>query len=145
MTITQASITYTADPSKVDWLELVAIFRRTALGDREPVRLRKIFEQSTVCCFGWNGGELIGAGRAISDRISYAAIFDVAVAPEYQGRGVGTEIMRRLMKDAEAPNVILHSVPGKEGFYAKLGFRKMKTAMARFAFPEVQQRSGYIE
>jgi hypothetical protein len=49
------------------------------------------------------------------------------------------------MRAAEAPNIILHSVPGKEAFYAKLGFRKMKTAMARFALPDVQQRGGYIE
>ncbi len=145
MTATTSSICFSPETANVKWEQLVDIFRRAPLGEREAGRLRRIFEQSTVCCFAWDGSELIGAGRAISDRISYAAIFDVVVAPEYQGRGIGKSIMDNLMKAAEAPNVILHSVPGKEGFYQKLGFRKMKTAMAKFALPEIQRRGGYIE
>ena len=145
MTATSSVISYTDRATGVNWPRLAEIFRRGQLGQREPMRLRRIFEQSTVCCFAWDGSELVGAGRAISDRISYAAIFDVAVEPQYQRRGIGTSIIQQLMRAAEAPNVILHSVPGKEGFYARLGFRKMKTAMARFSHPEVQVRGGYIE
>ncbi len=138
-------ITYSDQRTSVDWSRLADIFLRAPLGERDPGRLRRIFEQSTVCCFAWSGTELVGAGRAISDRISYAAIFDVVVAPEFQHRGIGKQIMQRLMRDAEAPNVILHSVPGKEPFYARLGFRKMTTAMARFSNPDAQLRAGYIE
>jgi predicted N-acetyltransferase YhbS len=145
MNATPPAISVSSDLSRVDWRRLAEIFRRAPLADREPGRLRKVFEQSTVCIFAWDGRELVGAGRAISDRISYAAIFDVVVAPEYQRRGVGTEIVEQLIRAAEAPNVILHSVPGKEAFYARLGFRKMKTAMARFSLPDVQVRAGYIE
>lgn len=145
MSATDQAIVLTYDCAKVDWQRMAVIFRRAPLGEREPARLRRVFEQSTVCCFAWVSDELIGAGRAISDRASYAAIFDVVIAPEYQRRGVGTEIMQRLIRAAEAPNVIIHSVPGKEAFYAKMGFRKMKTAMARFANPDMQQRGGYIE
>lgn len=145
MTTTVQSIALTTDCSKVDWNRMAAIFRRAPLGEREPTRLRRIFEQSTVCCFAWAGEELVGAGRAISDRISYAAIFDIVVAPEHQRRGVGSEILRYLTRAAEAPNIILHSVPGKEPFYARQGFRKMTTAMARFTDPEGQRRAGYIE
>jgi GNAT superfamily N-acetyltransferase len=145
VTTATTGIAYSSQTTNVDWDQLVEIFRRAPLGERQASRLRRIFEQSTVCCFAWAGPELIGAGRAISDRISYAAIFDVVVAPEFQNRGVGTAIMQHLMRAAEAPNVILHAVPGKEGFYAKMGFRKMKTAMAHFALPDVQQRGGYIE
>ncbi|CAD5374038.1 hypothetical protein RA210_U480001 [Rubrivivax sp. A210] len=32
--------------------------------------------------------------------------------------------------------IILYSVPGKEGFYKKLGFLRMLTAMAIFRDPE---------
>ena len=143
--VSASAITYSSDRSRIDWSRFAEIFRRAPLGERDPARLRRIFEQSTVCCFAWIGDELVGGGRAISDRISYAAIFDVVIAPEHQSRGVGTAIMQYLMTAAEAPNIILHSVPGKEGFYQRLGFRKMKTAMARFALPDVQLRAGYIE
>jgi aralkylamine N-acetyltransferase len=145
MKATTAATVLSEDLSKIDWIVLADIFRRAPLGERDPVRLRRIFEQSTVHCFAWRGSELVGAGRAISDRISYAAIFDVVVAPEHQGSGIGTEIMQFLARTAGAANIILHAAPGKEAFYAKLGYRKMKTAMARFSNPELQERSGYIE
>jgi aralkylamine N-acetyltransferase len=145
MTTPAPTITYSDDCNQVDWKQLAGIFRRAPLGEREPPRLREVFQASTVCCFAFLGDELVGCGRAISDRTSYAAIFDVVIAPEHQGQGIGTAIMQKLMAAAKAPNVILHSVPGKEGFYSRLGFRRMKTAMARFVNPEVQVRGGYIE
>lgn len=145
MTAAETPYLYSDDYSGIDWERLAEIFRRAPLGVRDPSRLQQIFAQSTVCCFAFAGETLVGAGRAISDRISYAVIFDVVIAPEHQGRGIGTEIMQRLIRSADAPNVILHSVPGKERFYERLGFRKMRTAMARFSNPEVQERAGYIE
>jgi|SRR5579859_4317409 len=88
---------------------------------------------------------LIGAGRAITDGIRYAVIFDVVVLPEYQKRGIGKQIMEYLIRYSKAANVLLHAVPGREEFYSKLGFRRMKTAMARFKDPEIQRERGYIE
>lgn len=40
--------------------------------------------------------------------------------------------------------IILYSVPGKETFYRKLGFRRMTTAMAIFQDPEKAVLQGYI-
>ncbi|WP_310383283.1 hypothetical protein [Roseateles sp.] len=37
------------------------------------------------------------------------------------------------------------SAPGKQPFYAKLGFRAMRTAMAKFAKPEQAQARGMID
>jgi hypothetical protein len=35
-------------------------------------------------------------------------------------------------------------VPGKEGFYRKFGFLRMKTAMAIFENPQQQLERGYL-
>ena len=72
-------------------------------------------------------------------------IFDVVLLPEYQGRGIGKQIMKFLTELSKAPAFLLYTMPGKEGFYAKLGYRKMKTAMAKFPDPGMQQKAGYIE
>jgi predicted N-acetyltransferase YhbS len=72
-------------------------------------------------------------------------MFDVVLLPEYQGRGIGRRIMHFLAGKSKAPSILLYAVPGREGFYAKLGYRKMKTAMAKFPDPEMRQKSGYIE
>ena len=42
-------------------------------------------------------------------------------------------------------NVILYASPGKEGLYSRLGFRKMKTGMARFVNLERMESMGFIE
>lgn len=138
-------VTLSDDATSVDWERLAMVFECAPLGRRDPVVLRRVFENSGVCCFAWADGKIIGAGRAITDRVRYAVIFDMVVLPEYQGRGIGTRIMDFLIDRTEAPNVLLHAVPGKEAFYRRFGFRKMTTAMARFENPEAQQRWGYIE
>jgi GNAT superfamily N-acetyltransferase len=135
----------TEDPAAIDWERLAYVFKMAPLGERAPAKLRQAFENSTVRCFAWHDRELIGAGRAISDGIAYAAIFDVVLLPAYQGQGVGRQIMTFLAERTKAANVILHAVPGKEEFYRKLGYRRMKTAMARFANPDRQSELGYIE
>jgi ribosomal protein S18 acetylase RimI-like enzyme len=135
----------TDDPSAIDWERLALVFKLAPLGIREPAKLREVFINSAVRCFAWDGDQLIGAGRAITDGLAYAAIFDVVLLPEYQGKGIGKQIMTSLAEGSKAANIILHSVPGKEEFYRKLGYRRMKTAMGRFANPEKQCQMGYIE
>jgi aralkylamine N-acetyltransferase len=139
------NVTFTEDVSIIDWEQLASIFKRTPLGNREPQRLKDAFTNSGVRCFVWYEDQFIGAGRAITDGIVYAVIFDVVLLPEYQGKGIGKRIMHFLAERSKAGNVMLQAVPGKEEFYLGLGYRKMKTAMGRFANPDRQQQAGYIE
>ena len=53
--------------------------------------------------------------------------------------------MHFLAERSKAPAFLLYAAPGRKGFYAKLGYRRMKTAMAKFANPEAQEKAGYIE
>jgi aralkylamine N-acetyltransferase len=138
-------ISLTDDASEIDWGKLAVVFQKAPLGARDPVKLCETFTNSTVRCFVWHGKKLIGAGRAITDGVAYAAIFDVVLLPEHQGKGIGKQIMLSLAERSKAANIILHAVPGKEEFYRKLGYRKMKTAMGKFANPEGQHQRGYIE
>ena len=96
-------------------------------------------------CFAWDGDSIVGAGRAITDGLTYAAIFDLVVLPEYQRQGIGGQIMKYLAEHSKAQNILLHSVPGMEKFYERLGYRKLKTGMGLFADPEKWHRRGYIE
>jgi ribosomal protein S18 acetylase RimI-like enzyme len=130
---------------EIDWDRLALIFERAPLGHRDPAVLRETFKNSGVRCFAWDQKELMGAGRALTDGVRFAVIFDVVVLPEYQGRGIGKQIMAFLAERSKAPNILLHAVHGKEGFYRKLGYRKMTTAMARFENPDAQRQRGYIE
>jgi ribosomal protein S18 acetylase RimI-like enzyme len=129
----------------VDWVELASVFERAPLGTRLPEKLAIRFRNSYAVCFAYDGDRLIGAARAISDGDEHAAVYDVILLPEYQGQGVGRLIMEDLMARLDVPTVILFAVPGKEGFYQKLGFSKMTTAMGRFPNADIMRKHGYIE
>lgn len=128
----------------VPWEELAEVFERALLGKRFPDELETAFTNSQVRCFLFHKGHVVGAARALSDGINQAAIYDVALLPEYQGRGNGCRMIEFILGKLKFKTVILFAVPGKEGFYEKLSFRKMKTAMGIFTNPEAQ-RQGYIE
>lgn len=130
----------------VSWEELARVFELAPLGKkRDPEKLEVAFRNSLLRVFAFHGTELVGAGRALSDGVWRAAIYDVAVLPEYQGRGVGSKIIRHLIQAANVDVVMLYSVPGKEKYYERFGFKKMKTAMAIFPSEEEARKRGLIE
>jgi predicted N-acetyltransferase YhbS len=76
----------------------------------------------------------------LSDGICYGAVFDVGVLPEYQKKGVGKGLMALLLEGEENISIHLSSTFGNESFYKKLGFKKHKTAYAKYPF-----QSKYLE
>jgi aralkylamine N-acetyltransferase len=132
----------------IDWEKLADVSHRAPLGERESAALREAFANSSICCFVFDSGELVGAGRALSDGVWHTLVVDVVLLPEYQGQGLGKAIMKFLADRSQSPKLMLYSAPGKEGFYAKIGYRKMKTAIVKCLSPETverYERPGYIE
>ena len=105
----------------------------------------KAFEASHTTVFAYQGDRLIGFGRAISDGICQAAVYDCAVLPEFQGKGIGKSIVKNILSRLTHCNIILYASPGKEGFYQKLGFRKMKIGMAHFIRRQAMMERGFTE
>ena len=76
-----------------------------------------------------DNGQTIAMGRLIGDGIYYI-IADIVVKPEYQGKGVGSKIIDKLLTyvDTNTPiggrsSVQLIAEKGKEEFYIKKGFK----------------------
>lgn len=135
----------TSECRGVDWKALASILALGSLGTRDPAHLKRVFAGSHLACFAYDTGQLIGTGRAISDGVGSSAIYDVAVLPAFQGRGVGRAIMHYLLEHLPKRSVMLVSVPLKEGFYRKFGFRRLKTAMLRHENLEFWMSGGYID
>jgi predicted N-acetyltransferase YhbS len=120
---------YSTSTDTIDWQALADLFVRTGLGNRSPQLLQALFCGSQVTVFAHEDGRLVGAGRALSDFVLWSALFDVAVDPACQGRGVGAALVRLIFATTGTPNAMLKSVPGKEAFYASFGFQPMPTGM----------------
>ena len=139
-------ITWSNTLDDIDWSELEALYRAAPLGNKNAIDLKTVFTNSRFCCFALAGDRIAGAGRVLADGVDCAYLCDVAVLPQFQGTGLGKEIVHRLVTSAQGhKKIILYAVPGKEPFYRKLGFRRMLTAMAIFesAGPAVER--GYVE
>lgn len=129
----------------VDWQVVSVLLQRVGMAHYSPEVHRKAFEASHTTVFVRRGGHLIGFGRAISDGVCQAAVYDVAVLPEYQQQGIGATILQHILRNLANCNVILYASPGKEHFYRALGFRAMKTGMALFQHPERMQEKGFTD
>lgn len=129
----------------VDWSAVRETLKCVGMGHHEPDEHRRAFEASHTTVFAYHRGRMIGFGRAISDGVYQAAVYDCAVLPEFQGRGVGARILESIMLRISHCNAILYATPGKEGFYEKFNFRRMKTGMARFKKDASMRERGFTE
>lgn len=140
------SLVWSYSIEDVDWNELAALYRAAPLGNKVPSALRIAFTNSMFKCFVRERGALVGVGRALADGTDCSYICDVAVMPSHQGSGLGKEIVAKLVAlSAGHKKIILYAVPGKEPFYAKFGFRRMRTAMAIFENQAQAAERGYID
>ncbi len=138
------SISLSFELENIDWEKICEIFEKAPLGTREPEKLSRAAANSELVCFAKDGDKFIGFARAITDGEFQGALYDLCILPEYQSKGVGKLIMTEMMKKLEPANVILYAVPGKEGFYEKMGFKPMLTAMGCFKDEEGMMVRGYL-
>jgi len=126
-------LTWKYSQENLNWEELSSLYKVAPLGEKSAEDLSTAFANSMYKCFVFNGPKLVGVGRALADGVDCSYICDVAVHPECQGSGIGKRIIEKLTRLSEGhKKIILYANPGKEGFYKKLGFKRMKTAMAIF-------------
>jgi ribosomal protein S18 acetylase RimI-like enzyme len=139
------TVTWTDSLDNVDWNELSELYRKAPLGNKSPERLKTVFTNSMFRRFGYEDGVLVAAGRALADGMDCSYICDVAILPSHQGRGLGDALIAHLVGLSRGhAKIILYSVPGKESFYARYGFRRMTTAMAVFQDQDKAAAQGYL-
>jgi ribosomal protein S18 acetylase RimI-like enzyme len=126
--------TWVYEQTNTNWQQLSELYRIAPLGNKAPEDLEVVFSNSKFKCFVFDHAKIIGVGRALADGIDCSYICDVAIDPGYQGMGLGRQVITKLLElSVGHKKIILYANPGKEGFYRKLGFKQMNTAMAIFS------------
>ncbi len=116
----------------INWSKVAELLSYFGLSDLDAETQQKVFERSYAVVFLFDDEELIGFGRAISDGICQAAIYNIALDERYQGKGLGRKIIDELIEQVKQCNIVLYTHPKTIEFYEKLGFSKMKTGMAMY-------------
>lgn len=141
-------ITYKITKEEINWQEVAGVLRRSGLSDRSPEDQETIFKNSYAVVFVYHENTIVGVGRAISDGVCQAAIYNIALDEEYQGLGIGRKLIMGLMDQLKGQNVILYTHPRTVSMYEKMGFRRSKTAMCRFSGSEESlnwmDREGFL-
>jgi ribosomal protein S18 acetylase RimI-like enzyme len=100
--------------------------------DDRPQLIRRLVEGSHCFVVALEGEEIVGMGRAISDRISDAYIQDLTVRSNRRNQGIGAKILQTLLERLHADGlhwIGLIAEPGSCNLYRNAGFREMPAAV----------------
>jgi ribosomal protein S18 acetylase RimI-like enzyme len=92
-----------------------------------PADLKKAIGSSWHALSAFDSDKLIGFGRVIADGVHHALIVDIIVHPQYQGKGIGSLLLEKLVKkcrEANIRDIQLFAAADKYRFYEKHGFEK---------------------
>ena len=108
-------------------LKLQRLFNKHAFwaANRSSDELRRMLAGSSVVVSLWRGKRMVGFGRATSDGIHRAVLWDVVVAGDLQGRGLGRMVVLALLNTPELKKVerIYLMTTNSSGFYQQLDFK----------------------
>ena len=107
--------------------KLQILFNKNAFWakNRSKDQIKQMLANSNVIITLWNKSNLVGFGRATTDRVYRAVLWDIVVSKDVQRLGIGKVIVEELLKDKKihsVEKVYLMTTDSKD-FYKQLGFK----------------------
>ena len=95
--------------------------------------IRKMLKNTDYHFSAWDDKRLIGFARVLTDGIYRATLWDVVIHPDYQGQGIGEELMNRILSHPVLSKIekFWLNTRDKFGFYEKFGFIRSDQGMVR--------------
>jgi len=96
---------------------------------RSHAALAAMLRGSAAAVSVWQGRQLVGFGRASSDGLFRAVLWDVVVAEQHQGCGLGRRIVATLLDHPRLRQVerVYLMTSNSSGFYRQLGFETVSS------------------
>jgi len=118
-------VSYQLEPH-VDAAEYIAVLKHTTLGGRRPVdepdRIARMIAEADVLVTARVDGRLVGVSRALTDYSFATYLSDLAVDEEYQGLGIGRELIHRTHAACgKSTMLVLIAAPQAETYYPHIG------------------------
>ena len=113
--------------------EVAGLYRASTLAERRPVEDVERFTHmlagaNLVVTARTDDGRLIGIARSMTDDAYASYLSDLAVDVEFQGQGVGRDLIRVTQESAPRAKLILLSAPGAVDYYPHIGFTRHDSA-----------------
>ncbi len=93
--------------------------------DRKRSHIRKMLANSNVIVTLWDNKQLIGFGRATTDKVYRAVLWDIVISKDVQRIGFGRIVLEALINDKQIKSVekIYLMTTNSQDFYKQLGFK----------------------
>jgi predicted N-acetyltransferase YhbS len=119
-------ITY-RDEAQISAAQAIDLYIRSSLGERRPINNLQTFESmlkhANLTITAWDGDQLIGISRSLTDFSYVAYLADLAVDQKYQRQGIGKKLVDetkiRLGPDCM---IVLLAAPKANDYYEHIGF-----------------------
>ena len=124
--LTQPPFTVTDDPADVD-LEFVCDLLDTsywAAGRPREITAASWQSPAVIPFTALLDGQPVGFARVITDRLTFAWVADVMVAPAHRGQGVAKLIVRAIVEHPDLQHFVRMTLATKDahGLYEQFGF-----------------------
>ena len=128
-------------PGPIDQLQALLNQHTFWATGRTKRQLWHMLNGSSAVVTAWKGGRLVGFGRASSDGVFRAVLWDVVVASDTQGEGLGRRLVEELLrcKPVASSEKIYVMTTNSGGFYEKLGFCPTGTQQLLLLNPNKKQ------
>ncbi len=124
-------IWFCADKDNLDLAKLQQLLNLTAFWaqGRSQEDLAIAISNSDPVITVWDDHKLIGFGRATSDAVFRATIWDVVIHPDYRQLGLGTKLVESLLSHPRLNRVekVYLMTTYQQKFYEKIGFSVNQT------------------
>ena len=121
------------DEKNFDPSYLLPLFEQSSWAQGRSLRdAMEMVKRTNLFITAWDGDNLVGCGRVLTDYVYRASIWDVIIDGHYQGQDIGTEIINRILSHGTLERVELFwlCTRDKQAFYETLGFNaKEQTGM----------------
>jgi predicted N-acetyltransferase YhbS len=87
-----------------------------------------MLEEADLVVTAWDGDRMVGISRSVTDRVYCTYLSDLAVRLDYQGQGIGKELVRLTRQATPQAMVILLAAPKAVDYYPKIGMTRHESA-----------------
>jgi predicted N-acetyltransferase YhbS len=116
--------------------EMIELYIDSTLGERRPVddreRMDRMLKEANLVLTAWDEALLVGISRSITDWVYSTYLSDLAVRADFQGRGIGRELVRLTREAAPQATVILLAAPKAVDYYPRIGMTRHESAWVLF-------------
>lgn len=114
---------------------IVTLYRRAPLlrPVSDPERVWTMFESASLVLTAWNGNQIVGIARVLTDGVLFSYLCDLAVEPDVQRLGVGKRLINEVLDRCKGTELALRDSDISSGYYAHLGFKRVENAWVRRA------------